>query len=86
MPSSYTIGERYESLVRELVDSGRYSSASEVVRDGLRLVEEREEQRRVKLQALRTAIREGLASGKPIPLDMSEVIAEAKAVKRATRR
>lgn len=46
-------------LVRELVDSGRYASASEVLRDGLRLLEEREEQRWAKLDALREAIREG---------------------------
>jgi antitoxin ParD1/3/4 len=41
MPSSYTIGEHYEAFVRALVDSGRYASASEVLRDSLRLLEER---------------------------------------------
>lgn len=69
MPSSYTIGSRFEALVKELVASGRYASASEVLRDGLRLVEEREEQRRIKLHALRDAIREGAESGPGIPAD-----------------
>jgi Arc/MetJ-type ribon-helix-helix transcriptional regulator len=32
MPSSYNIGSRYEDLIRELVKSGRYMSASEVMR------------------------------------------------------
>lgn len=77
MPSSYTIGTRYESLVRELVESGRYATASEVVRDGLRLVEEREEQRQAKLAALREAIREGVKSGPGVPAD--EVFAALEA-------
>ncbi len=67
MPSSYNIGERYEGLIRQLVGSGRYASASEVVRDALRLMEEREEQRQVHLEALRDAIRDGMESGDPIP-------------------
>ena len=60
MPSSYTIGAHYEAFVREMVESGRYASASEVLRDGLRLMEEREQLRAIKLDALRQAIAEGL--------------------------
>lgn len=67
MPASYNIGSRYEALVRELVESGRYASASEVVRDSLRLLEEREEQRQAKLAALREDIRKGQESGPGIP-------------------
>jgi antitoxin ParD1/3/4 len=67
MPASYNIGPRYEALVRELVESGRYASASEVVRDSLRLLEEREEQRQAKLTALREDIRKGRESGPGIP-------------------
>ncbi|MBZ9725227.1 type II toxin-antitoxin system ParD family antitoxin [Mesorhizobium sp. CO1-1-7] len=63
MPASYSIGPRYETFVRELVESGRYASASEVVRDSLRLLEEREEQRQTKLAALREDIRKGVESG-----------------------
>jgi len=39
MPSSYTLGARFEAFVKELVASDRYNSASEVGRDGLRLLE-----------------------------------------------
>lgn len=63
MPSSYTLGEHYEKFVRELVSSGRYSSASEVLRDGLRLLEDREKERAAKLEWLRNAIQEGIDSG-----------------------
>lgn len=85
MASSYTIGSRYENLVKDLVTSGRYATASEVVREGLRLVEEREELRQIKLQALRDAIREGMESGAPVPFDLEDVLSEAKAQKRAVR-
>ena len=78
MPSSYTIGDHYEAFVRQLVECGRYASASEVMRDGLRLLEEREQLRQIKLAALREAIREGLESGPAEPWDIEEIIAEAK--------
>lgn len=83
MPSSYNIGSHYESFVRELVDSGRYASASEVVRDSLRLLEEREEQRQAKLAALREAIREGVESGQGVPAD--EVLDRLEAKYRGSR-
>jgi antitoxin ParD1/3/4 len=67
MPSSYNLGAHYETFVRELVESGRYASASEVMRDSLRLLEEKEEQRKARLDALRTDIRAGIESGEGIP-------------------
>ncbi len=78
MPSSYNLGDHFEGFIRELLDSGRYNSASEVVRDSLRLLEEREQLRAAKLQALRQAIQDGLDSGPPEPLDMDKVKAEAR--------
>jgi len=78
MSSSYNLGKHYEGLVRDLVRSGRYSSPSEVMRDGLRLLEERESQRTAKLEVLRAAIRDGLDSGPREPLDMDEIKAEAR--------
>jgi antitoxin ParD1/3/4 len=78
MPSSYTLGAHFERFVRDLVASGRYASASEVMRDGLRLVEERERLRTAKLDALRRAIGEGLASGPPEPLDIDAIKAEGR--------
>ena len=63
MASSYSIGKHFEELIEGLLESGRYSTASEVMREGLRLVEEREERRKVKLEALRAEIQKGFDSG-----------------------
>lgn len=54
-----SIGTRWEGFVENAVKGGRYGSASEVVREGLRLVEERE----AKLQALRDTINAAIAEG-----------------------
>lgn len=54
-----SIGERWENFVEAVVKEGRYGSASEVVREGLRLVEERE----AKLKALRDEINAAIESG-----------------------
>jgi len=78
MASSYSLGNHYEGFVRSLVESGRYASASEVMRDGLRLVEEREKLREAKLAALRDHIAEGLNSGPAEPLDMEAVKTRAR--------
>jgi len=48
-------------LVEQLVTSGRYQNASEVLRDGLRLVEQREAEDAYRLEALRSAVQAGLA-------------------------
>lgn len=67
-----SLTSKLDSFVRKLVKSGRYNSASEVVRDGLRLVEEREELRKIKLQNLKLAIQEGLDSGQAIAWDLKD--------------
>ncbi len=54
-----SIGQRWEGFVDTAVKSGRYGSASEVVREGLRLVEEREQ----KLMALREMVNASIARG-----------------------
>ncbi len=54
-----SIGDHWEAFVARVVRAGRYGSASEVVREGLRLVEERE----AKLKALRTMLDGSIAAG-----------------------
>jgi len=63
MATSYSIGKHFEELIDSLIKSGRYSTASEIMRDGLRLIEEREERRQAKLEALRAEIQKGFDSG-----------------------
>ncbi|QHE89363.1 type II toxin-antitoxin system ParD family antitoxin [Hydrogenophaga sp. BPS33] len=77
MPSSYVLGNHFEGFVRQQIDSGRYLSASEVIRDGLRLLEEQTVFKRAKLESLRAEIQAGIVSGPGRPL--SEVRAELKA-------
>ena len=64
-------------MVERLVASGRYQNASEVLRDGLRLVESRESEDKARLKALREAARVGIAdidAGKAERLDSQEEI------------
>lgn len=54
-----SLGERWEKFVEQTVREGRYGSASEVVREGLRLVEERE----ARLNALRDHLNASIVAG-----------------------
>ena len=76
MPASYSIGTYFEKFVQRQVHSGRFASASEVVREGLRLMEEREAERAARLESLRREIARGIESGPGIPAD--EVFAEMR--------
>jgi antitoxin ParD1/3/4 len=83
MATSYTIGAHYERFIKELIESGRYSTASEVMRDALRLIEEREDSRKAKLEALRNEIQQGLDSGPSQALDIDDIIAEGRRIRAA---
>lgn len=66
MPSSYAIGDHFEQFIRHQVESGRYASASEVVREALRTLESRERLREIEIEEYRPKIREGIESpGQP---------------------
>jgi antitoxin ParD1/3/4 len=70
-----SIGRRWEDFVDSVVRDGRYGSASEVVREGLRLVEERE----AKLKALRQTVEASLAEGGALSQDEVSAVLSAKA-------
>lgn len=63
MPSSYALGTHFEDLMANLIKDGRYNSKSEIIRDGLRAIEDREAQRKLKLEAMKAAINAGIESG-----------------------
>ena len=73
--TSFALGDHFTGFLAEQVQTGRYGSASEVVRAGLRLLEERE----VKLAELRALIAEGEASGPPVPFEPQKWLAEWRA-------
>lgn len=73
--TSISLDDHFAEFLGREVASGRYRSASEVVRAGLRLLEDHETQ----WAALRAALLEGERSGEPEPFDFDQFIAEKKA-------
>ena len=86
MPSSFTLGRHFEGFIKQQVSSGRYASASEVVRDSLRLLEDREQERSAHLEALRGEIDRGAASGESIPAQQVFSSVRARLAEAATKR
>jgi antitoxin ParD1/3/4 len=79
MATSYSIGKHFEEFIASLIASGRYSTASEIIRDGLRIIEEREQRREAQLEWLRAEIQKGLDSGLPREFDPKTLAEEVKA-------
>jgi antitoxin ParD1/3/4 len=67
-----------EDLVRAKVESGLYNSASEVMREALRLLQERDQLREMRLEELRSEIQKGIDSGSATPLDMEDIKARGR--------
>ena len=79
MAMNVNLTPQLEDLVRSKVASGLYTSASEVVRVALRLMDEQDRLRGAKLEQLRGDIRQGLASGSSETWDVKAVKRKAQA-------
>ncbi|MDD4891296.1 MAG: type II toxin-antitoxin system ParD family antitoxin [Phycisphaerae bacterium] len=80
-----SLTKELESMIHEAVDGGRYHTASEVIRDALRLFQEQEQLRRIRLQELRKEIAVGLKDveeGRVKPLDFAELKAKIRSRRR----
>jgi antitoxin ParD1/3/4 len=73
--TSVSLGEHFSGFISAQVDAGRYGSASDVVRAGLRLLEEHE----AKVKALQEALIAGEQSGEPRPFDFDSFKARKRA-------
>ncbi|MCM1491144.1 MAG: type II toxin-antitoxin system ParD family antitoxin [Muribaculum sp.] len=72
--TSVALGNDFENFVRNKISQGRYNNASEVIRAGLRLLEENEN----KLAAFQTAIQEGIDSGIAEDFDPKKFLSSLK--------
>ncbi len=89
MPLNINLTPQLEDLVRQKVSSGRYNSASEVVREALRLMETHDQMQSLRLEQLRQDIRDGLDSGPSQPWSAAAAKREGRkrvSARRATRR
>ncbi|MGV1757934.1 type II toxin-antitoxin system ParD family antitoxin [Rhizobium sp. A22-96] len=73
--TSVSLGDHFSDFIDAQVQTGRYGSASDVVRAGLRLLEEHE----AKVRALKEALIAGEESGKPAPFDNAAFLKRMRA-------
>lgn len=76
--TSISLGNHFETFIESTVSNGRFSNASEVVRAGLRLLEEEEN----RIIVLRNAIGEGIDSGRAVDFDPKKHLETLKSRKR----
>ncbi|MDI7776504.1 type II toxin-antitoxin system ParD family antitoxin [Asticcacaulis sp. EMRT-3] len=73
--TSVSLGDHFSTFISAKVDQGRYGSATDVIRAGLRLLEEHED----KIQALQMALADGEASGDSVTVDRDDFLARMHA-------
>lgn len=76
--TSISLGNHFESFIESSITKGRFSNASEVVRAGLRLLEEEEG----RLQTLKKAMKDGIDSGTAKNFDAKKHLAKLKKQKK----
>jgi antitoxin ParD1/3/4 len=76
--TSISLGNYFDEFIHRRISEGRYKNVSEVVRAGLRLLEDEE----AKTQALKSALDEGINSGPALDFDPKKHLASLKANKR----
>ncbi len=88
MGMNINLTPQLEEMVRQKVTSGLYTSASEVVREALRLMEEKDQVRAARLEQLRNDIQEGLHSGPATAWDAEDIkrVGRAKGKRSSTNR
>jgi antitoxin ParD1/3/4 len=77
-----SLTSQLEKVVKEKVASGLYNSASEVVGEALRLLDDRDRLQQIRLERLRNDIQDGLDSGESAALDIDAIKAEARKRRR----
>ena len=78
MPMNINLTPLLEEMIREKIASGSYNSASGVVREALRLLEQKDRLRSLKLERLRQDIRDGFDSGRSRAFDPQEIKGAAR--------
>ena len=76
-----SLTDELERFVQAQVESGMYYSASEVIREGLRLLKEKDMLRQIKIEELRKEIQKGidsLDSGESVSFDVEKIKAEGR--------
>ena len=76
--TSISLGNHFESFIEHTISDGRFTNASEVIRAGLRLLEEEEN----RVIALRKAIQEGIDSGRAVDFDPKKHLETLKSRKK----
>ena len=72
--TSFILGDHFDAFVASQVEAGRYRNATDVIRSGLRLLEERE----LRLQTLKNVLIDGERSGVAGPLDIDKIKQQAR--------
>jgi antitoxin ParD1/3/4 len=86
MNISISLTPELVGLIKAKVDSGRYTSTSEVVREALRLLERSDQLAAERVEGLRRAWQEGVESGDAGPLDFAELRDAARRERAASRK